>query len=235
MMPHFLRAASLLFVALGVSSLAFAGHGSNLGSYGTNFSPAVLTGQVTSAGSPVAGARVSTIAGHSTATDATGNYTLHLDAPGIYTVTAQTATKTATGTVEVSLGQTFTLDLALAGGTAEKGKLVVSPKRVEFPLTNVGGMATRDLTIKNRGSGPLNGTVGALAGSFSVVSGGGGFTLAFDETKTVTVQFAPTAAGKFPDELKITSDDPRKPSLRVKVIGSAVSPRRPSPTGGRNK
>lgn len=177
---------------------------------------------MTSAGSPVAGAQVSTIAGHSTATDATGHYTLHLDAPGIYQVTAQTATQTATGTVEVFLGQTSTLDLALAGGGGEKGKLRVSPKWVKFPTTLAGGTATQNLAIKNRGGGLLNGTVEALAGPFSVVSGGGAFTLAFEETKTVVVEFAPTAPGRFIDELKITSDDPRRPSVRVKVTGSAV-------------
>jgi hypothetical protein len=87
-----------------VATLAFAGTGSNLGSYGTNFAPAVLTGQATKAGAPVAGATVSTIAGHTTTTDAQGTYTLYLDAPGIYTVTASKGTDTVTQQTEVALG-----------------------------------------------------------------------------------------------------------------------------------
>ena len=103
-----------LLIILLTATPALAATGSNLGQYGTNFSPAVLTGQVTdSAGTPISGAIVSTIAGHSTTTDANGNYTLALDAPGIYVVTSASGTGAATNTVEVSLGTTTALNLML--------------------------------------------------------------------------------------------------------------------------
>jgi hypothetical protein len=110
-----LKKILLLFVFITLlTHPAFAGIGSNLGDYGTNFSPAVLSGQVTDGnGNPISGATVSTIAGHTTTTDANGNYTLYLDAPGIYTVTAQHDTNTATKTGEVFLGTTTTLNFQL--------------------------------------------------------------------------------------------------------------------------
>lgn len=104
-----------LLIIVCTASTSFAATGSNLGQYATNFSPAVLTGQVTDrTGSPVSGATVSTIAGHSTTTDVTGNYTLPIDAPGIYTVMAASGAETATNTVEVSLGTTTALNIMLA-------------------------------------------------------------------------------------------------------------------------
>jgi len=101
-------------------SITLARLGSNLGDYGTNFSPAVLNGQITDAGgNAVSGALVSTIAGHSTASDTSGNFTLSLDAPGIYTVTATKDTGSATGQAEISPGSTTTLNLQLSGACIE--------------------------------------------------------------------------------------------------------------------
>ena len=96
-----------------IASNADAGTGSNLGSYATNFSPAVVTGQVTDGGIPVSGASVSTIAGHSTTTDGSGNYTIPLNAPGIYTLTAQSGPDIGTDTVEVSAGTSAVLNLGI--------------------------------------------------------------------------------------------------------------------------
>ena len=87
--------AAIVFVIGLSASHAYAGTGSNQGVYGTNFLPATLTGQVTSSGVPIASATVSTIAGHLTNTDGSGNYTLHLNAPGIYSVTAQSGLESA--------------------------------------------------------------------------------------------------------------------------------------------
>ncbi len=101
-------------VLLLTSSLS-AWIGSNLGNYGTHFSPATLTGKVTDgSGNPVANASVSTIAGQFTKTDSNGNYTLYLDAPGIYTVTATDGSKSDTKQTEVSLGTTTTLNFQLS-------------------------------------------------------------------------------------------------------------------------
>jgi len=109
---------SLIASLLPISVLA--GVRSNLGSYGTHFSPAVLTGQVTdSSGSPVSGATVSTVAGHSTTTDSNGNYTLFLDAGGIYTVTATSGSQSSTQQVEVTPGTATTLNFQPGAGVQQ--------------------------------------------------------------------------------------------------------------------
>jgi YD repeat-containing protein len=92
--------------------------GSNLGSYGTSLTPALITGQVTDAGAPQANATVITVAGHSTTTDVDGNYALALDAPGIHWVTASKGSQTKTTPVDASLGATTVLNLALAASVA---------------------------------------------------------------------------------------------------------------------
>ena len=102
-----------LLLAVVTTLVAVASTGSNQATYGTNFAPAELTGQVTSDGSPVVGASIHTIAGHLTTTDGSGNYTLFLDAPGIYTVTAESGIESVGDTVEVTMGAAFNLNLAL--------------------------------------------------------------------------------------------------------------------------
>ena len=91
---------------------AFAGIGSNLGDYATHYTPATLNGQVKdTTGTAVQGATVSTIAGHFTVTDADGNFTLMIDSPGIYTVSAyKDSVIDVTLDTEVFLGQTATLN-----------------------------------------------------------------------------------------------------------------------------
>ena len=83
------------------------------GTYTTNFSPAIVTGQIKDEGTPVSGASVSTKAGHSTTTDGSGNYTIPLNAPGIYTLTAQSGPNNGTDTVEAFAGTSAVLNLAI--------------------------------------------------------------------------------------------------------------------------
>jgi hypothetical protein len=101
-----------------VASQALAGTGSNQGSYAINFSPAVVTGQITNSGSPVAGATITTVAGHTATANGSGVYTLQLDAPGIYTVTAKSGGDSATDTVTAVFGTSATLNMALSGAAA---------------------------------------------------------------------------------------------------------------------
>lgn len=104
-----------ILISVLIAFPAFAAGGSNLGEYGKNFKPAVLTGKVTFDGTPVAGARVSTVAGHSTKTDANGDYTLRIDAPGGYSVKVKSGARTETRTTEVVLGQTTVLNITFSG------------------------------------------------------------------------------------------------------------------------
>src|ERR1700752_2360253 len=90
----------------------------------------------------------------------------------------------------------------------QSGKLVLSAHKLKFPTVGVGSEQSKDLLIQNGGDGSLQGNVGSLDPPFSVVSGGGAFSLAPTASLVVTVQLAPDAAGSFKGNLGITSNDP---------------------------
>jgi len=71
----------------------------------------------------------------------------------------------------------------------------VSPSSLAFGELVVGG--TRDLSfvIRNAGVGQLTGTVSEGCPDFSLQAGAGSYSLGANETRTVTVRFAPSAPG----------------------------------------
>lgn len=102
------------FCLLGAVPDLEAQSGSNLGGYGENHQPGLLTGQVTRGGNPVNGATIVTIAGHSTQTDGAGAYQIHIGAPGLYAVTASSLGDSKAGSAEIYAGQTTVLDFQFA-------------------------------------------------------------------------------------------------------------------------
>lgn len=108
---------------------------------------------------------------------------------------------------------------AIAATPGPPGKALVLPARVTFFRPTIGSTPTETISIQNIGQGILTGSVGTLSGSFSVLSGGGAFSLAPGATRTVTVQFTASARGTARGALVITSDDPTRPSVRVPVSG----------------
>lgn len=84
--------------------------------------------------------------------------------------------------------------------------------------------ASKTLTIKNSSkTGTLIGSVAALSAPFTVTAGSGAFILAPGQEETVTVQFAPTSAGAASTSLVIASNDPKHPSVNVKITGTSVA------------
>jgi len=76
------------------------------------------------------------------------------------------------------------------------------------------------LTIKNTSlHGVLSGNVPAGSALFTVTAGSGAFKLSGGQKGKVTVQFAPTAPGADSEILTITSNDPKRPSVNVKLTG----------------
>ena len=55
--------------------------------------------------------------------------------------------------------------------------------------------ATQIIAITNLGSSTLTGSVGATCGDFEIVSGSGGYSLAFGQAHTITARFCPQSAG----------------------------------------
>ena len=102
----------------------------------------------------------------------------------------------------------------------------VDPGRVEFTELIAGREATQIVTVTNVGAAAtMTGEVGALPAPFSVVSGGGAFTLAPGQSRSVTVRFAPTAAGDFSATLSITHNGTNTGSpVAVAVTGKGANP-----------
>ncbi|MFH1841776.1 MAG: M6 family metalloprotease domain-containing protein, partial [bacterium] len=70
-----------------------------------------------------------------------------------------------------------------------------SPLSLDFGTVAVGGYADDTFTITNTGGGTLTGSVTASCSHFSVISGGGGYSLNSGQSRVVTVRFEPTASG----------------------------------------
>jgi hypothetical protein len=71
----------------------------------------------------------------------------------------------------------------------------VSPTEFGFAVVFVGSYLDRTFTITNVGVGTLSGSVSESSDDFSIVSGGGDYSLTAGQFVTVTVRFAPTSEG----------------------------------------
>ncbi|MGH7814428.1 MAG: hypothetical protein ACREQI_10570, partial [Candidatus Binataceae bacterium] len=83
---------------------------------------------------------------------------------------------------------------------------------------------TRSILISNKGTETLTATVGASTGSpdFAIVAGCGPIELMPGASATVTIEFAPGAAGKFAGAVPIGSDATKgKGEITVKLKGRA--------------
>jgi HYDIN/CFA65/VesB-like, Ig-like domain len=131
-----------------------------------------------------------------------------------------TATATATATPTPTATRTATPTPTPTPSPKQHGKLKLSKHLLNFRKVPVGQTAERTLVIKNRGKGELNGSVADPGAPYTVISGGGGFTLAHGQKVRVTVGFDPSVAEASAGALTITSDDPLHPAVSVTLRGS---------------
>src|SRR5215469_6697627 len=106
-------------------------------------------------------------------------------------------------TASLSFAQT----LSSAKAKAPSGKLVASPKSINFG--NVKAPAKSSFNLRNAGTAPVNGSVNPAGPPFSVTSGAGRFSLNPGASLSISVQFAPTQKGKFKGAVAISSDAKR--------------------------
>jgi hypothetical protein len=86
----------------------------------------------------------------------------------------------------------------------------------------VGLTITKSLRVKNAGKDVLTGTISAPDAPFTLVSGGGDFTLEPKAKRTLIVGFsAPPEKGKSPGSILISSNDAKHPLVIVKLKGVA--------------
>jgi HYDIN/CFA65/VesB-like, Ig-like domain len=104
------------------------------------------------------------------------------------------------------------------------GKLKISTRRLRFGKTHVGTPKTRTLTIKNKGKGPLNVSLGDPGSPFSIVGGQTSFAVSAGQMNAVAIQFDPGTAGRTQGSLMITSSDPRHRTTTITLVGKGLSP-----------
>ncbi len=137
---------------------------------------------------------------------------------------ASTPTPTASATSTSGVTATATkapTPTPTATPTAAPSFLLVTPPSVNFQDVGIDTRATQRLKLTNTGTAKLTGSVSkdALSAPFSVKAGAGNFQLGHNQSKVVTIGFAPTSPTASSESLTITSDDPTDPNVQVGVSG----------------
>jgi len=108
------------------------------------------------------------------------------------------------------------------GSTGPTGSpLTASPSSLSFGSTAVGAASTSTVTVSNPGSAAVSMASIGVTGPFSEANNCG-TSLAAGASCTVSVTFAPTAAGSATGTLSVNSSAPRSP-LTVALSGTGVS------------
>ena len=126
---------------------------------------------------------------------------------------SRSLTLTGGGGASVSLSGTGETDLPA---------LAVTPASLSFGSVSVGSTDDLTVTVRNSGGGTLNGSA-STSSPFSVV-GTASYSLAANETATITVRFSPTASGAASRSLTLTGGGGASVSLSGRGTGSTLAP-----------
>jgi len=117
--------------------------------------------------------------------------------------------------------------ISLSGTGVTTGiHISINPRAVVFGNIGEGQSSDRTITVTNQANstGALIGNVSTPSAPFSVVSGGGGFSLNPAQSISVTVRFSPTAAGMASGNLSIVHNAANEPSpSNVSLSGTGVT------------
>jgi hypothetical protein len=141
-----------------------------------------------------------------------------------------TATGGFSGTLSITHNATnqsspINIPLSGAGGTLEPINISITPGSLNFGNVSIGTSSDQTVTITNPSgsTGTLAGNVGVLSAPFSLVSGGGAFSLAPGQSIRVTVRFSPMAAGASSATLVITHNATNQTSpANVPLNGTGI-------------
>jgi hypothetical protein len=167
-------------------------------------------GTLTGAASTSAPFGVVGTASYSLAANQTATITVRFSptAPG---AASRSLTLTGGGGASVSLSGT---------GATELPALAVTPASLSFGPVSVGSTDDLTVTVRNAGGGTLTGAASTSA-PFSVV-GNASYSLAANETATITVRFSPTTSGATSRSLTLTGGGGASVSLSGR--GSTLAP-----------
>ena len=107
-------------------------------------------------------------------------------------------------------------------GNAPPPKISVSPTSVNFGNVKLGSTSGKTITVKNTGTSDLVisniSITGSNASEFSQTNDC--TTIAAGGSCTITGTFAPTSTGSKSATMSISSNDPKKPTVNVRLLGS---------------
>jgi uncharacterized protein (TIGR03382 family) len=109
--------------------------------------------------------------------------------------------------------------------------IALSPPSLTFPTVTLGGTAQQTTQVQNTGTAPLSVTAISLCPGTSPVfswSPAAPITVAAGGSATLTVTYAPLAAGTDSGCLAIASNDPANPTVSLGLTGTAVAPTTPA-------
>ena len=138
---------------------------------------------------------------------------------------APTSAGTGTGSVTIASNAPNTPSTVSLSGTAVAANytLSVNPASLSFGSVNNGSTASQSFSVTNTGNSNVSiSSITATGTGFSVTSGGSAVTLSPNQSTTVGVQFAPTAAGSVTGAVTISSNV-TGPS-GVALSGTGVAP-----------
>jgi Abnormal spindle-like microcephaly-assoc'd, ASPM-SPD-2-Hydin len=114
--------------------------------------------------------------------------------------------------------------VSLSGtGVAATYTLSVSPGSLSFGSVTDGSSSSQSFSVTNTGNSNVSiSGVSATGSGFSIASGGGALTLSPNQSTSVSVQFAPTAAGSANGTVSVASN--ATGSASVTLSGTGVAP-----------
>jgi hypothetical protein len=139
-----------------------------------------------------------------------------LEVFGVSGATSATPTATATSTSGGSPTATAT-----PLPTPVPGALWVNRARMDFGRVKVGSTRQTYFRVGDNGKGVLDVTIPALSAPFTIENNPGTITLTRGQgSPKIFVQFAPTTTGLVQQPLTISSDDPKRPTFTITVLGT---------------
>ena len=104
--------------------------------------------------------------------------------------------------------------------------IAVNPATLNFGSIGVGGSVTQTMIVTNESAANLTVSattlLGANAGDFAIISGGGPFTLAPGGNRNLVLRFNPATSGSKTATLQLTNNDPDENPLDVPLTGNAI-------------
>jgi hypothetical protein len=103
----------------------------------------------------------------------------------------------------------------------------VSPGSRDYGDVEITSSSTETFVVSNAGGATLSVSsttlTGANAGEFSIISGGGSFTLAPGESRNVNVRFSPASIGAKSATLRFDSNDPDEDPRDISLSGTGIA------------